>query len=74
MCVSVGCIIVVDPPSLFWGLYKIAHPILARKTAAKVMFFDSRKSDADALRDLHTYFDEEMAQFILQQCRSDSAS
>jgi hypothetical protein len=68
---AAAMMIFVDPPKMFWGLYKMAKPLLAQKTAAKIQFLDTHSGDGPALGLLKQHFDEELSQWTLRQCRRD---
>ncbi|PNW76408.1 hypothetical protein CHLRE_11g467563v5 [Chlamydomonas reinhardtii] len=61
--------IIVDPPAVFFGLWKLVHPLLPEKTAKKGDFIHSH---ADNSAKFNALFGRELAAYITQLIQQDA--
>ncbi|KXZ53455.1 hypothetical protein GPECTOR_7g1354 [Gonium pectorale] len=61
--------IIVDPPSIFFGLWKMVHPMLPEKTARKGDFIKSTDDNSAKFRSV---FGEELAAYLMHLIRQDA--
>ena len=63
--------IVVDPPRIFWPLFhRILKPLLAKETAAKALFLDSRTADGGRAVLAEHFFDD-MTDWLVHRIKND---
>ncbi len=62
---------IVDPPSIFWGMWGVIKPLLPIKTQQKAVFVDSRQ-ETKTREQLLELFDDEMTEFLLSLIKKDA--
>ncbi|PNH03892.1 Random slug protein 5, partial [Tetrabaena socialis] len=63
--------IIVDPPSVFFGLWKVVHPLLPEKTARKGDFIHSSDEEQNAVK-FGAVFGPQLAAYLLQLIKADA--
>jgi len=65
------CMIVVDPPRIFWPLFhRVLKPLLAKETAAKAVFLDSTLADGGRAV-LKEFFDAHITEWMANRIKED---
>mmetsp|Transcript_30221 Transcript_30221/g.48798 ORF Transcript_30221/g.48798 Transcript_30221/m.48798 type:complete len:306 (-) Transcript_30221:368-1285(-) len=68
-----GMFLVIDAPTIFMPVFNVVKPILPERTVAKIRFLSSR-DEAVMRQGLMDLFDEEMADWIVNQVKEDKLS